>query len=735
MSTNDRLHALDAVRAFALLLGVVFHAGFSFIPGMIPGIWAIVDNSPSTAISVLLFAAHIFRMSLFFFVAGFFARMMFQRKGARGFWIDRAKRILVPLLAGWVVLFPLLAVVWIWGLTKTFGGTLPSAPANLPPSPPGAFPLTHLWFLYYLLVLYVLVLLGRAVVVRLDRTGSIRGGADSVVRAVVRTGAATVVLALPLALALYVRQDWIVWFGIPTPDQSVIPQWASLVGYGTAVAFGWLVHRQIDLLAIWGKQWPIHLAGALIATAICLSIAGVAPAFVPAVPGLGKLAFAISYALAIWCWSFAVIGLAVRFLSNPRPRIRYVADASYWIYLVHLPIVAALQVVVGHLPWHWSVKFPLILGVSLFVLIVSYRYLVRSTFVGQLLNGRRYPRAVSHDGSHDNGGGRPPQSANKATTAVSLSGGSDSDLIAGAAGRSNAAGERAAIAALDGVHKRYGKTVALSGLNLAVRRGELLAILGPNGAGKSTAIGLWLGLLEPDAGTVQLVGGSPLDVDVRRHVGVMMQEVGLTPELRVRELIDLTASYYPEPLTTEQTLEQTRIEALADRPYAKLSAGQKRQVQFALAICGRPSLLFLDEPSVGLDVEARETMWRTVRGLIAQGCSIVLTTHYLEEAEALADRVAVLANGRLIAAGSVAEIRSLVSRKQISCTSRITIDEVCSWPDVVAVTCEMDRLRITAVDAEPIVRRLLAADVHLRDLEVRQAGLAEAFSELTKEAA
>ena len=210
------------------------------------------------------------------------------------------------------------------------------------------------------------------------------------------------------------------------------------------------------------------------------------------------------------------------------------------------------------------------------------------------------------------------------------------------------------MASLNGVHKHYGKTVALAGLDLDVRRGELLAVLGPNGAGKSTAVSLWLGLLEPEKGSVRLFGGSPLEADSRRRIGVMMQEVGLTPELRVRELIELTASYYPEPLPTDRTLDLTRLGALADRPYAKLSAGQKRQVQFALAICGRPSLLFLDEPTVGLDVDARESMWRTIRELLSQGCSIVLTTHYLEEAEALADRVAVVASGRLIASGSVA---------------------------------------------------------------------------------
>ncbi len=704
MSTYDRLHALDAVRAFALLLGVVFHAGFSFIPGMIPGIWAINDSSPSVTVSVLLFTSHIFRMTLFFFIAGFFARMMFERKGARGFWSNRSKRILVPLIVGWVVIFPTLAAVWIWGLTKTFGGALPAAPADVPAPPAGAFPLTHLWFLYYLLVLYAIVVLCRTIVVRLDRGGSIRGFADTAIRGAIRSGTAAVLLAMPLTLALYFRADWVIWFGIPTPDRSLIPELTSLVCFGTALAFGWLVHVQPDLLQVWKKQWAAHLAVALGATAVCVWIAGPTPSFVPRAPGLEKLAFAFSYSLATWCWSLAIVGGAMQFFARASDRVRYVADASYWIYLVHLPVVAAMQVLVGHLPWHWSLKFPVILSVSFAVLFLSYRIFVRSTFIGQMLNGRKYPRGADVSDS---------------VTEPALDSSVDSELVA----------------SLNGVHKHYGKTVALAGLDLNVRRGELLAVLGPNGAGKSTAVSLWLGLLEPEKGSVQLFGGSPLDVDGRRRIGVMMQEVGLTPELRVRELIELTASYYPEPLPTDRTLDLTRLGALADRPYAKLSAGQKRQVQFALAICGRPSLLFLDEPTVGLDVDARESMWRTIRELLSQGCSIVLTTHYLEEAEALADRVAVVASGRLIASGSVAQIRSLVSRKQISCSSALTADEIRSWPDVVAVTRETRRLQITVVDAEAVVRRLLAADDHVRDLEIRQAGLAEAFTELTREAA
>jgi len=693
MSQTDRFHALDAVRAFALLLGVVFHASLSFTPGIPVGLWAITDASPSAAIGALGFAAHIFRMSLFFVIAGLFARMMVHRKGVRGFWADRGMRIVVPLIVGWLVLAPTLTGLWIWGLTKTFG-TLPAPPADMPAPPAGAFPLTHLWFLYYLLVLYVLVLAGRALVRALDRHDVVGRSIDTAVSALVRTGTAALVLPLPLTAALLTAAAWQPTSGIPTPDRSVIPELISLVGYGSAMVFGWFVHRQIGVLHVWARQWPLHLGTAVVLTFVSLVFRNAAT---PAI--------AVAYGVAIWCWSFGLIGLSMRYLSRPIPAVRYVADASYWIYLVHLPIVVALQIMVGHLPWHWSVKFPLILVVSFVMLFVSYHYLVRSTLIGQVLNGRRYPRGVHHEIARQENGVRVQGD------------------------------EASPLAKLTGVHHRYGKTIALAGLDLDVRSGELLAVLGPNGAGKSTAIALWLGLLEPDSGSAQLFGRSPLDVETRRSVGVMMQDVALTPELRVRELIDLTASYYANPLTVNETLALTRLESLAHRPYGKLSGGQKRQVQFALAICGRPALLFLDEPTVGLDVEARETMWRTMRALLAQGCSIVLTTHYLEEAEALADRVAVFAAGKLIASGTVASVRSLVSRKEIGCETSLAVEDVRAWPDVVSAAHDGRRLHITAVDAEDVVRRLLAADAGVRDLEVRQAGLAAAFSELTKEVA
>ncbi len=277
--------------------------------------------------------------------------------------------------------------------------------------------------------------------------------------------------------------------------------------------------------------------------------------------------------------------------------------------------------------------------------------------------------------------------------------------------------------------------MALDKLDLQVRRGELLAVLGPNGAGKTTAISLLLGLQQPDSGSARLFGQPPHLVQARRQVGVMMQEAALAPELRVREQLDMVASYYPDPLTPNAALEITGTASLGKRPYGKLSTGQKRQVQFAIAVVGRPRLLFLDEPTVGLDIQSREMVWATLRRVVADGCSIVLTTHYLEEAEALADRVAVLAKGRLIATGTVSEMRGLVVRKRITCRTRLSCEQVAAWPDVQTATSDQHGLHITASNTENVVRRLLAADDDLQNLEVQRAGLAEAFTELTQEVA
>ena len=292
-------------------------------------------------------------------------------------------------------------------------------------------------------------------------------------------------------------------------------------------------------------------------------------------------------------------------------------------------------------------------------------------------------------------------------------------------------GGGAVLARLAGVHKRYGKVQALRGVDLELRGGELLALLGPNGAGKTTAIALLLGLLRADGGTVELFGADPQDIAARRNIGVMLQDASLPPTLKVGELLRLTASYYPAPRGVVESAELAGVADLLQRPYAKLSGGQQRRVQFALALCGRPRLLFLDEPTVGMDIQARQKLWSAIRALVADGCAVVLTTHYLEEAEALATRVCVMAHGRIISQGSVDALRARVALKRVRCSSRLDVASVAAWPEVVEARMDGDRLWMSTAHAEALLRRLLAADDQLGALEVQAAGLAEAFTELT----
>jgi ABC-type multidrug transport system ATPase subunit/peptidoglycan/LPS O-acetylase OafA/YrhL len=703
-NTHDqRLHALDAVRGFALLLGVAFHAVLSFAGGP-PGTWFAADISTNAVLGDAAFVSHIFRMSLFFFIAGFFGRLLYQKLGPSSFWANRSMRILIPLVVGWVLLSPLISFLWVTGITEAFGGKLPPIPAL----PEDFFPLGHLWFLYQLLLIYVVVVVVRGLVARLDPAQKLRGLVDKAVSGAIRTMAGTFTLGLPVAAALMSLPFWIYWMGIPTPDSSLIPQVPASVGYGTAFAFGWLVNRSGDALAAITRRWFPNLVIAIIASGWMLQTMHATPI---AMPGLTKTIYALVFGVAVWGWVLGLTGAALRFLSNYSATRRYIADASYWIYLAHLPLVAALQIWVSHWPLHWSVKFPLVLVASFAVLFLSYHYLVRPTFIGQLLNGRKYPRK-------------------RATTDLP-----PSPTTPPGSPPATEIGNDGVVARLRGITKRYGAVTALSNIDIEVRSGELLAVLGPNGAGKSTAISLWLGLAEADQGEVTLFGGSPQELAQRRHLGVMMQDVELPKELRARELVALATSYYANPMSVDEALTLAGITQFANRPYGKLSGGQKRQVQFAVAICGRPKVLFLDEPTVGLDIHAREALWKSIRRLLADGCSIVLTTHYLEEAESLANRVAVVTKGRVIAAGSVDEMRALVALRQVSCESTLSAEEVRTWPGVVEATRDETKLRIATTDAEGVVRRLLSNDANLARLEVKQAGLNEAFNELTREAA
>ena len=287
------------------------------------------------------------------------------------------------------------------------------------------------------------------------------------------------------------------------------------------------------------------------------------------------------------------------------------------------------------------------------------------------------------------------------------------------------------VASLAGVSKNYDAVKALVSVDFNVRAGEVVALLGPNGAGKTTAVKLLLGLMTPNSGKVQVFGADPTNPDNRLRTGAMLQ-VGRVPEtLRVREHIDLFSTYYCKHLPLADVLAAAGLEKLRDRKFGELSGGQKQRVLFALAICGDPDLIFLDEPTVGLDVEARRMLWDEIRRMVSRGKTVLLTTHYLQEADALADRIAVINQGKIIAEGTPSEIKAQTSGKKIRCITSLSADALRRLPGVREVHEDRDAVEIHAAEAEAIVRELLARDAGLTGLEISSAGLEEAFLALT----
>jgi len=289
---------------------------------------------------------------------------------------------------------------------------------------------------------------------------------------------------------------------------------------------------------------------------------------------------------------------------------------------------------------------------------------------------------------------------------------------------------------LRGLEKTFsspaGAVRAVRGIDVEVHEGETVALLGPNGAGKSTTVDMLLGLQRPDAGTVAVFGGPPEQAVGAGRVGAMLQEGGVLRDLTVRELVAMMAALFPEPLDVDEALRLAQLSEITDRRSERLSGGERQRLRFAVALVSDPDLLVLDEPTVGMDVESRRAFWSTVRELSAHGKTFLFATHYLEEADAYADRVVLMAHGRVVADGPPTEIKAIVGSRTIRATlANVPLEELERLTGVTHAERHGESVALACSNSDAALRELIVRHPEARDIEVRGAGLEDAFVQLT----
>jgi glucan biosynthesis protein C len=391
---NSRLDYLDATRAFALVLGVVFHACLSFMPVWMG--WAVQDVSTSPLVGMFMTVSHSFRREAFFLLAGFFSHLTLHRKDVGEFVRSRVLRIVVPFVVGWFILRPLVISGWVMGSASLRGDVdvwagLVGGFQSLSTLPAGIFAGSHLWFLYYIALITTLVLAARGL---LWATGSWKDAlvrrADAFVLWLANSPFSLLILTVPTAVALWFMRFW----GMDTPDQSLWLHFPALAIYGGFFVLGWMLGRQRGLIAplarLTASRWIMAAVGV---TAILLL------GEIERDPGhlhhlAAHVGYALCYAWTMWSLVFLTIGVFRRFCSRPNAFVRYVADSSYWMYLIHLPVVVWLQVAVAKLPLNWSLKLTFISVLTVTISLLTYDLFVRSTFLGWVLNGRRRERVL-----------------------------------------------------------------------------------------------------------------------------------------------------------------------------------------------------------------------------------------------------------------------------------------------------------------------------------------------------
>ncbi|MEK4508178.1 ABC transporter ATP-binding protein [Paenibacillus anaericanus] len=293
------------------------------------------------------------------------------------------------------------------------------------------------------------------------------------------------------------------------------------------------------------------------------------------------------------------------------------------------------------------------------------------------------------------------------------------------------------IVEMNQISKSFKEKKAVDHISFNIHKGSIVAILGPNGAGKTTTLSMMLGMLEPTQGTVKIFGQHPKDIKVREKIGAMLQQVSVIDRLKVREVIELFRSYYPNPMEMEFLINLTGLTPSDLNRYAeKLSGGQKRCLSFALALAGNPELLFLDEPTVGLDTTARRKFWASIRELSKQGKTVVFTTHYLQEADDAADRILLISQGALVADGTPEEIKSRIVKRSLSFLSDQDSPEfrqrLIALPSIAECYDKDGRICVTTDNTDSVLAAIFTGGLPVRDVRIDQGRLDEAFEQLTQ---
>lgn len=381
-----RYHSLDALRASMMLLGLVLHSAAGYLTAPIGGAWPFRDAHRSVLFDLLVFFIHLFRMPVFFAVAGFFAALLYARGGAAAFARNRTMRVLVPLVLFWIAIMPLTGLGFVFA-TNQIGA--PMIWEHTGPEPPLVRQdlLGHLWFLYDLLFLYAAAIVIVPLAIRLP--AAVRDRVDAWFRALAGStagalvfGALTTATMIPMVSA-----------AIDT-SASILPSVRVLIAYGVFFAFGWLLFGHRDLVGSFASRWKLPLAAGIVLGGVYLFVIVAQIGFADA-----RLWHVTAISLAgpaVWLLFFGMLGWFVRYLEAPRPVVRYLSDASYWMYITHLVPITVTQGLLAHVSAHAVVKFAIVFAVATLVTVVTYHYLVRSTVIGELLNGRRYPRSLPH---------------------------------------------------------------------------------------------------------------------------------------------------------------------------------------------------------------------------------------------------------------------------------------------------------------------------------------------------